>query len=171
MRAFGWNGTSSARAKWRSSLSACGCVLKKNLTPPTLSETRFFASYPRGRCRVTAPLTHQTRGYCRFGCRLLLDAWLARVNLEIHLVDGTYELFRHYYALPSARDRDGREVAAVRGVLASVLGMIKGGGPRTSRLQPITLSNLFATRCGLAIRLGMVSSPTCWHNSRCWKMF
>jgi 5'-3' exonuclease len=43
------------------------------------------------------------------------------------LVDGTYELFRHYYALPSARDRDGREVAAVRGVLASVLGMIKGG--------------------------------------------
>jgi 5'-3' exonuclease len=36
-------------------------------------------------------------------------------------------LFRHYYALPSARDRDGREVAAVRGVLGSVLGMIKGG--------------------------------------------
>jgi 5'-3' exonuclease len=36
-------------------------------------------------------------------------------------------LFRHYYALPSARDRDGREVGAVRGVLASVLGMISGG--------------------------------------------
>jgi 5'-3' exonuclease len=47
--------------------------------------------------------------------------------LEIYLVDGTYELFRHYYALPSARDREGREVAAVRGVLASVLGMIKAG--------------------------------------------
>jgi 5'-3' exonuclease len=47
--------------------------------------------------------------------------------LEIYLVDGTYELFRHYYALPSARDQDGREVAAVRGVLASMLGMIKGG--------------------------------------------
>jgi 5'-3' exonuclease len=47
--------------------------------------------------------------------------------LNIYLVDGTYELFRHYYALPSARDEDGREVAAVRGVLASVLGMIKGG--------------------------------------------
>ncbi len=42
-------------------------------------------------------------------------------------MDGTYELFRHYYAMPSARDRDGCEVAAVRGVLASVLGMIKGG--------------------------------------------
>jgi 5'-3' exonuclease len=47
--------------------------------------------------------------------------------LDIYLVDGTYELFRHYYALPSARDSDGREVAAVRGVLASVLGMIKAG--------------------------------------------
>jgi len=47
--------------------------------------------------------------------------------LDIHLVDGTYELFRHYYALPSARDEDGREVAAVRGVLASVLGIISGG--------------------------------------------
>jgi 5'-3' exonuclease len=47
--------------------------------------------------------------------------------LDIHLVDGTYELFRHYYALPSARDEDGREVAAVRGVLASVLAMIKEG--------------------------------------------
>jgi 5'-3' exonuclease len=47
--------------------------------------------------------------------------------LEVYLIDGTYELFRHYYALPSARDKDGREIAAVRGVLASVLGMIKGG--------------------------------------------
>ncbi len=47
--------------------------------------------------------------------------------LDVHLVDGTYELFRHYYALPSARDIDGREVAAVRGVVASILGMIKGG--------------------------------------------
>ena len=47
--------------------------------------------------------------------------------LEIYLIDGTYELFRHYYALPSAQDVTGREVAAVRGVLASVLGMIKNG--------------------------------------------
>src|SRR5919108_6046435 len=49
------------------------------------------------------------------------------MSLDVYLIDGTYELFRHYYALPSARDRDGREVAAVRGVLASVLGMITAG--------------------------------------------
>jgi len=47
--------------------------------------------------------------------------------VQIHLIDGTYELFRHYYALPSARDRDGCDVAAVRGVLASLLGMIREG--------------------------------------------
>jgi 5'-3' exonuclease len=47
--------------------------------------------------------------------------------LQVHLIDGTYELFRHYYALPSARDKNGQEVAAVRGVLASVLGMIEEG--------------------------------------------
>ena len=47
--------------------------------------------------------------------------------MEVFLVDGTYELFRHYYAVPPARDRQGREVGAVRAVLASVLGMIKGG--------------------------------------------
>jgi 5'-3' exonuclease len=47
--------------------------------------------------------------------------------LEVYLVDGTYELFRHYYALPSAKDERGREIAAVRGVVQSVLGMIGNG--------------------------------------------
>ena len=47
--------------------------------------------------------------------------------MELFLIDGTYELFRHYYAVPSARDKQGREVAAARGVLASVLGMMKAG--------------------------------------------
>jgi 5'-3' exonuclease len=47
--------------------------------------------------------------------------------MEVHLVDGTYELFRHFYALPSARDSDGNEVAAVRGVVASLFSMLQGG--------------------------------------------
>ena len=45
----------------------------------------------------------------------------------IHLVDGTYELFRHYYALPPASDADGREIAAVRGVLASIRSLLRDG--------------------------------------------
>jgi 5'-3' exonuclease len=47
--------------------------------------------------------------------------------MEVFLVDGTYELFRHYYAIPSAKDAGGREIAAVRGVVHSILGMITGG--------------------------------------------
>lgn len=47
--------------------------------------------------------------------------------MEVHLIDGTYELFRHYHALPSIRDSEGQEVAAVRGVLTSILGMIENG--------------------------------------------
>jgi 5'-3' exonuclease len=47
--------------------------------------------------------------------------------VDVYLVDGTYELFRHYYAVPSARDRDGREVGAVRGVLASLLRLVHEG--------------------------------------------
>lgn len=45
----------------------------------------------------------------------------------VHLIDGTFELFRHFYAVPSAHDRNGMEVGAVRGVLASVRGMVNGG--------------------------------------------
>jgi 5'-3' exonuclease len=47
--------------------------------------------------------------------------------LDVYLVDGTYELFRHYYAVPSVRDQQDREVGAVRGVLTSLLGMIRAG--------------------------------------------
>ena len=47
--------------------------------------------------------------------------------MKVYLVDGTYELFRHYFAVPKARDARGREVGAVRGVLASMLAMMRGG--------------------------------------------
>ena len=46
--------------------------------------------------------------------------------MHVYLIDGTYELFRYYYAMPSARV-DGVEVAAVRGVVGSVLGLINSG--------------------------------------------
>jgi len=47
--------------------------------------------------------------------------------VHVHLVDGTYELFRHHFAVPSHLDDDGIEVAAVRGVLGSVLMMLEQG--------------------------------------------
>ena len=45
----------------------------------------------------------------------------------VHLIDGTYELFRHFYAVPPARDRNGDEVGAVRGVVGSLRGMLNSG--------------------------------------------
>src|SRR5580704_2428351 len=47
--------------------------------------------------------------------------------MDVHLVDGTYELFRHFFAVPPAKDANGKEVGAVRGVLMSILGLIEGG--------------------------------------------
>jgi 5'-3' exonuclease len=47
--------------------------------------------------------------------------------MDVHLIDGTYELFRYFFAVPSAADVDGQEIAAVRGVLNSVLSMIEAG--------------------------------------------
>jgi 5'-3' exonuclease len=46
---------------------------------------------------------------------------------NVHLVDGTYELFRHFFALPPHPTKEGREVAATRGVIGSVLGMLEAG--------------------------------------------
>jgi len=45
----------------------------------------------------------------------------------VHLIDGTYELFRHFYAVPAAADVNGQEIGAVRGVLTSVLSMLERG--------------------------------------------
>ena len=47
--------------------------------------------------------------------------------MQVHLVDGTYELFRHFFAMPPHRTAAGEEVAATRGVLASVLGLVAQG--------------------------------------------
>ncbi|HEB53320.1 MAG TPA: flap endonuclease [bacterium] len=45
--------------------------------------------------------------------------------MHVHLVDGTYELFRSYFGAPSAKAPDGREVGAVRGLLASLGGLLR----------------------------------------------
>jgi 5'-3' exonuclease len=57
----------------------------------------------------------------------------------VHLVDGTYELFRQYFGQRRGRPRlasDGTEVGATWGVLGSVLSMLGGEGPGTRRAGP-----------------------------------
>ncbi len=45
--------------------------------------------------------------------------------MKLHLVDGTYELFRAYFALPSISAPDGREVGAVRGFIQTMLTLLR----------------------------------------------
>ena len=47
--------------------------------------------------------------------------------MQVHLIDGTYELFRHFYAVPSRANAKGEEVGAVRGVVSSMLGLLGDG--------------------------------------------
>ena len=47
--------------------------------------------------------------------------------MEVHLVDGTYELFRQFFGQPARAAEDGSEIGAVRGVVLSVLGMLVDG--------------------------------------------
>ena len=80
---------------------------------------------PLGRAPTTRP---NARSWPRRGGR-----WPVRTGREtgpvmkVHLVDGTYELFRHFFGAPPHRTADGHEVAAVRGVVASVLQLLTEG--------------------------------------------
>ena len=68
--------------------------------------------------------------------------------IEVHLIDGTYELFRHFYAVPSRRTESGQEVAAVRGVLGNVLGLLEAGATHlavaTDHIIPSFRNDLWA---------------------------
>ena len=48
--------------------------------------------------------------------------------MQVHLVDGTYELFRYFYSPGGGHTNDaGEQVGAVRGVLRSMVGMLDDG--------------------------------------------
>ena len=44
---------------------------------------------------------------------------------RIHLIDGTYELFRAHFAMPPLSAPDGRQIAAVRGMLRTLLSLLR----------------------------------------------
>jgi 5'-3' exonuclease len=44
--------------------------------------------------------------------------------MQVHLVDGTYELFRHFFGQPPRAGSDGEEIGAARGVVLTVVGML-----------------------------------------------
>ena len=84
--------------------------------------------------------------------------------MDIYVIDGTYELFRYFYAVPSAKDTRGQEIGAVRGVLGSVLSLIEGGathvGVATNHVSPFATIFTRATRRAKA-----------WIRHRCRQQF
>ena len=50
--------------------------------------------------------------------------------MEIHLVDGTYELFRAFYGVPPAYNSEGEPVGAARGLLRSLISLLHEPGTR-----------------------------------------
>jgi 5'-3' exonuclease len=69
------------------------------------------------------------------------------VPIDVYLIDGTYELFRHYFAVPASADANGLEIGAVRGVLTSVLSMLERGvthlGVATDHIVESFRNNLY----------------------------
>jgi 5'-3' exonuclease len=69
--------------------------------------------------------------------------------MQVHLVDGTYELFRHYYAVPSRTNADGMEIGAARGVVSSMLTLLADGathvGVATDHVIESWRNDLWAT--------------------------
>ncbi len=47
--------------------------------------------------------------------------------MRVHLIDGTYELFRHFFGQPPRAADDGSQIGAARGVVLSVVGMLSDG--------------------------------------------
>ena len=88
-------------------------------------------------------------------------------RMQIHLVDGTYELFRHHLGLPP-------EVAATSRAAGHARGDALGAGADRRRARPTSAwpptrsSSRSATTSGPATRAAPGSSRRCWPSSRCW---
>jgi 5'-3' exonuclease len=81
--------------------------------------------------------------------------------MEVHLVDGTYELFRQFFGQPSRAGDDGEEIGAARGVILSVLSMFADGathlGVATDHVIESFRNDLWA-----GYKTGAGIEPTLW---------
>jgi len=73
--------------------------------------------------------------------------------MRVHLVDGTFELFRHFYGLRHVHDSPGYERAAVAGVIQTLISMLEGaefGGLAINEQQAKQLISAGQTLLGQA---------------------
>lgn len=98
---------------------------------------------------------------------------------SVHLVDGTFELFRCFHGAPRARDDGGREVGAVRGLLATLVSLLHQPevthvavafdsvvAPPPVRSARQTDEQLIASQAGLAARAVRALGVPVWPTGR-----
>jgi 5'-3' exonuclease len=93
--------------------------------------------------------------------------WGRRLIMKVYLVDGTYELFRHFFGAPSHHNARGNEVAAVRGVLGSVLGMLTDGATHVGVATDHVIES-FRNDLWPGYKTGLGIDPELW--SQAWPM-
>jgi len=79
----------------------------------------------------------------------------------VHLVDGTYELFRHFYGARHASKGADRPFAAVRGVLHGVLEMIENGATHLGVATDHVIES-FRNRLWPGYKTGEGIDPVLW---------
>lgn len=82
--------------------------------------------------------------------------------MHVHLIDGTYELFRSYYGAPAAADANGREVGAVRGLLASLVALLREPGVTHVGVAFDTVIESFRNRLFAGYKTGDGIDPPLW---------
>lgn len=82
--------------------------------------------------------------------------------MDVHLIDGTYELFRSYYGAPAATAADGREVGATRGLLASMISLLRESDVTHVGIAFDTVIESFRNRLFAGYKTGDGIEPALW---------
>ncbi|MBX3464467.1 MAG: flap endonuclease [Planctomycetes bacterium] len=82
--------------------------------------------------------------------------------MQVHLLDGTWELFRSHYGAPPATAPDGREVGAVRGLLASLVALLREPGVTHVAVAFDTVIESFRNELFAGYKTGAGIEPQLW---------
>ena len=82
--------------------------------------------------------------------------------MHVHLIDGTYELYRSYYGAPPAQDPNGREVGGVRGLLASLTSLLREPGVTHVGIAFDTVIESFRNELFAGYKTGEGIEPALW---------
>lgn len=80
----------------------------------------------------------------------------------LHLLDGTYELFRSYFGVPPRSAPDGMEVGAVRGIIESTLALVVDGGVTHIGAATDTVIESFRNDMFAGYKTGEGIEPALW---------